>query len=225
MVALAPRLRGSGRWVFSHLQTGRLAQGVPQLAHRLARKKGPVGCLGYQWLLWWSAEDAHKRVVNDNALEGFESRRLETETDTSACRRLSMWRERWPIGRLPHAHSQQQILDAFRECFPCGVYVPAGNFAPDCLRNKLTWGERRAVLREAEAHVIGRIPHRLLSVDVSVFIEGTEIAGLFFVDRQIRRETRRRWRRWLRQVALANSLDALKRLEQYPARANSNNDC
>jgi hypothetical protein len=208
MIALAPSLLGSGRWVLSHLETGRLAQGVPQLVRRLARESGPVGCLGYQWLLWWGGEDT-KRGFERTILDGLESRRLETKTGTSARKSLSTWRERWPIGRLPHASSRQEIVDAFRICFPDGVYVLAGNFAPESLRNQLTWSERRSVLREAEAYLMGRIPHRSLSVDVSAFVEGTEISVLFFVDRRKHPETRRRWRRWLRQVALANSLDAL----------------
>jgi hypothetical protein len=208
MIALAPSLRGSGRWVLSHLETGRLAQGVSQLVHRLARESGPVGCLGCQWLLWWSGEDT-KRSFEGTILDGLESRRLETKTDRSARKSLSTWRKRWPIGRLPRASSRQEIIDAFRSCFPDGVCVPAGNPAPEFLRNQLTWSERRSVLREAEAHLMGRIPHRSLSVDVSALIEGTEISVLFFVDRRKHPETRRRWRRWLRQAALANSLDAL----------------
>lgn len=208
-VALAPRLSGPGRWVLVHLSPGRLVTGLPRLASRLARRMGTLGVAGQRWLLWWRPEGAARRR-KPRELIGCEARRWETETARSAVASLAAWRRRWPTGALPPSRTDAEVVATFQARFPNGVWVRAGEGAPDRLRRTLSWGERRAALGAAEAHLLATPARRLPRVDVSALLDRGEIAIVFFVDRQAPAFARKRWRRWVRQVSLANALDGLE---------------
>ena len=208
-VSLAPRLGGPGRWVLARLDPGRLLTGLPRLGHRLARQVGTVGGAGRRWLLWWRAEGADRRR-EPVELVGCEAQRWETEPARSAVAGLAPWRQRWPCGDLPLPHTEAEVVADFQERFPDGVWARAGEAAPERLRRALSWGERRAVLGAAEAHLLAEPARRLLRVDVSALLAGGEIAVLLFVDRRAPASSRKRWRRWVRQVGLANALAGLE---------------
>ena len=213
MVALSPGFGVSGRWIMSRIEPGRLAGGPPRLIQRFARQFGPIGCDGFRYLLWW--EDQHDIAGKKRSpLEGCAAKRWETEIGPNGVQSLLTWRERWPTGRLPRPRNRQEVVNAFQARCPGNVCVRAGETAPAWLRRNLKWGERRAVLSEAEAHVTGRLPRRRLPVDVSALLEGEEIAVIFLIEGTVSPEVRRKWRRWLRRVALASTIDEL----EFPGR-------
>ncbi len=207
LITAARWIRGEGTWVLSEFRPGWLLHGPQVLLQRSARHNA-IGVDRESLLLRWQPAALHRRGAFD-LLHDFERRRWRSATGFTLDE-IQAWRDRWPAGPLPNSCTIEEVIAEFQSRFPNGFWVKASKAANSDLRLLLTWQERKHVLGEAMGHLFGRPPAALLPLDVSALVDDGQIVVLFFLKRTTSTAARRHWRRWLRQVGVANALAAVR---------------
>jgi hypothetical protein len=206
-IGAAPGIAGDGIWAIAEFRPGSLLHGPEWLLQRSARHAGAIGMDRERWLLRWHARaDVSRRVLDP--LRDLQRRQWSSPCG-SAVDGIRALAAHWPAGTLPDARPIDRIVEEFQQRFPGGTCIIPGR-PPDGPPADLAWRERQAVLDEAVRHAFGRSPGALLPVDVSALVHDGRMAAIFLVPRDSPQSVRRRWRRWLRDVAVANALAAVR---------------
>lgn len=219
LIAGARRIRGQGAWVLSDFAPGWLLHGPRVMLQRSARRFGAIGMDREQRLLRWVPEPDRQRSAAD-VLHDFEIVRWQSATGL-AVDGIRSWHDEWLSDRLPTAQSLDQVVTEFQSRFPGSHWTEAARPADGRVRATLSWRERERVLDEAVHHVFGRPPAARLPVDVSAFIDDGCLKALFFLDFHLPSARRRHWRRWLRDVGIANALAAAGAPSRADARSSN----